>query len=187
MLQCRLADGRDLEIRRTFGRDENRIEIRTSTGEDITLQYEQQKNGEVLFARRHFGLPKELYESVGIIRENMASEIHNRETIRDRIANLAHSGDEQLSIRKSMARLEEMLESVGSERAPTKPFKQAMDLVRDLQSERKSLEERRVQFQEWLEERNRLAAEVRQLKSEHSRIRFSLQHARRRDMASKIE
>jgi len=187
MLHCRLADGRALEIRRSFGRDENRIEIRTSTGEDITRQYDQQRNGEVLFARTHFGIPKELYESVGIIRENMASEIHSRETIRDRIANLAHSGDEELSIRRSMSRLEEVLDSVGSERAPTKPFRQAMNLVRDLQSEQKALEERRVQFQEWLEERNRLAVEVRQLDSEHSRIRIALRQARRRDMVSKIE
>lgn len=187
MLRCRLSNGSDLEIRRSFGRDESRIEIRTSTGEDITRQYEQQRNGEVLFGRHHFGLPKELYESVGIIRENSASEIHSRETIRDRIANLAHAGDEELSIRQSIAGLRETLDSVGSERAPTKPYKQALDLVRQLQSEQKALEERRALFQEWLEERNRLAGEVRQLDRERSRIRVSLQEARRRDMASRIE
>ena len=187
ILRCRLADGRDLEIRRSFGRDENRIEIRTSTGEDITRQYEQQRNGEVLFAKRHFGIPKELYESVGIIRENRAAEIHSRETIRDRIANLAHSGDEELSIRQSIAGLKEMLDSVGSERAPTKPYKQAMDLVRDLRSEREALQERRSQFREWLEERNRLSGEVRQLNLELSQTRISLLEARRRDMVSRIE
>ncbi|MBN2321583.1 MAG: AAA family ATPase [Acidobacteria bacterium] len=187
ILRCRLAGGRDLEIRRSFGRDENRIEIRTSTGEDITRQYEQQRNGEVLFGRFHFGLPKELYESVGIIRENRVPEIHSRETIRDRIANLAHSGDEELSIRQSVAGLEEMLDSVGSERAPTKPYKQTMDLVLQLQSEQKALEERRAQFRQWLEERNRLAGEVRLLDRELSRTRISLFEARRRDMVSRIE
>ena len=187
MLHCRVADSRDLEIRRSFGRDENRIEIRTSTGEDITRQYEQQRNGEILFARHHFGLPKELYESVGIIRENRATEIPSRETIRDRIANLAHSGDEELSIRQSIASLEEMLDSIGSERAPTKPYKQTMDLVQNLQSEQKGLDERRVQFQEWLEERNRLAAEVRRLNRELTQTRISLLEARRRDMASRID
>ena len=39
------------------------IEIRTETGEDITRRYEQQRNGEVLFAKHHCGLPKELFES----------------------------------------------------------------------------------------------------------------------------
>jgi len=187
MLRCRLADSRELEIRRSFGKDENRMEVRTSTGEDITKQYEQQKNGEVLFAKHHFGFPKELFESVGIIRENRASEIHSRETIRDRIANLAQSGDEELSIRQSIARLEDMLDSVGSERAPTKPYKQAMDLVRDLQSERKAFDERRDQFQRWLQERNRVTAEVRQLDDKLSRIQISLLQARHRDVAAKIE
>jgi hypothetical protein len=187
LLRCRLADDRDLEIRRSFGKDENRIEIRTSTGEDITRQYEQQRNGEVLFAKHHFGMPKELFESLGIIRENRASEIHSRETIRDRIANLAHSGDEELSLRQSMARLEEMLDSVGSERAPTKPYKQAMDLVRDLQSERKAFDERRAQFQGWLGERNRISGEVRRLQRDLSNTRVSLLSARRRDTSARIE
>lgn len=187
MLRCRLAGNRDLEIRRSFGKDENRIEIRTSTGEDITKQYEQQRNGEILFAKYHFGITKELFESVGIIRENRASEIRSRETIRDRIANLAHSGDEELSVRQSIAKIEEMLDSVGSERAPTKPYKQAMDLVRDLQEERKAFVERREQFQGWLADRNRVAGEVQRLDREVSRIRISLLEARHRDMAARIE
>ncbi|MBN2242732.1 MAG: AAA family ATPase [Acidobacteria bacterium] len=187
MLRCRLADGRELEIRRSFGQDENRIEIRTSTGEDITRQYEIGRNGEVLFGRFHLGLPKELYESVGIVRENRASDIHSRETIRDRIANLAHSGDEELSIRKRIARLEEALDSVGSDRAPTKPYKQAKDLVRDLQSEQKELLERRARFEEWLQERNRLAAEAGRMNRELSRTRHALLGARRRDVESRIE
>jgi len=187
MLRCRLADNRDLEIRRSFGKDENRIEIRTSTGEDITKQYEQQRNGEILFGKYHFGITKELFESVGIIRENRASEIQSRETIRDRIANLAHSGDEELSIRQSIAKIEEMLDSVGSERAPTKPYKQAMDLVRDLQEEKKAFVERREQFQGWLADRNRLAGEVQGLDRELSHIRISLLEARHRDMAARIE
>ena len=95
ILWCRLADGREVEIHRSFGKDETRIEIRASSGEDITRQYEQQRNGEVLFARTHFGMPKELFESVGMIRENRVAEIHGYETIRDRIANLAQSGDEE--------------------------------------------------------------------------------------------
>ena len=132
VLHCRTADGRDLEIRRFFGREESRLEIRTSTGEDITRLYGQQRNGEVLFGKHHFGLPKDLYESLGVIRENRAAELGSRATIRDRIANLAHCGHEDLSIRKSLDRLAETLESIGSERAPTKPYKQAIDLVRAL-------------------------------------------------------
>ena len=97
VLWCRLADGREMEIHRSFGKEETRIEIRTSAGEDITSQYDQQRNGEVLFAQLHLGMPKELFESVGVIRENKVAEIYGRETIRDRIANLAQSGDEELS------------------------------------------------------------------------------------------
>jgi uncharacterized protein YhaN len=183
---CRLANGREVEVHRSFGKEETRIEIRTSTGEDITRQYEQQRNGEVLFARAHFGMPKELFESIGVIRENRVAEIHGYETIRDRIANLAQSGDEELSIRHSLASLQEKLDSVGSDRAPTKPYKQTLDLVQSLQSEKKALEERRDQFQHWVEDRNRLALELASLERELLRVQSALLRARRQEMATRV-
>jgi DNA repair exonuclease SbcCD ATPase subunit len=186
VLWCRLSDGRELGIHRFFGRDETRIEIRTASGEDITRQYEQQRNGEVLFARTHFGMPKELFESVGIIRENRAAEIQGYETIRDRIANLAQSGDEELSIRKSLAKIQEKLDEIGSDRAPTRPYKQTMDLVQNLRNERQALEERRAQFQNWVEERNRGAEEIAKLGRELARVQTALLAARRREVADRI-
>jgi DNA repair exonuclease SbcCD ATPase subunit len=187
ILWCRLADGRELEIHRYFGKDENRIEIRTASGEDITRQYEQQRNGEVLFARFHFGMPKELFESVGIIRENKVAEIEGHETIRDRIANLAQSGDEELSIRRSLSSIQDMLDAIGSERAPTKPYKQAQDLIQALQSEHKALEERRTLCQAWIEERNRIADEITKLERDLSRARTILLTARKKEMACKVK
>lgn len=186
ILWCRLSDGREVEIHRFFGKDETRIEIRASTGEEITRQYEQQRNGEVLFGRSHFGIPKELFESIGVIRENRVAEIQGYESIRDRIANLAHSGDEELSIRQSLAKIQEGLDAIGSDRAPTKPYKQTSDLVQTLQSERKALEERRTQLQTWVEDRNRLAGEISGLERELSKVRAALLSARTHEMEEKI-
>jgi DNA repair exonuclease SbcCD ATPase subunit len=187
ILWCRLADSREVEIHRFFGKEESRIEIRTSAGEDITGQYEQQRNGEVLFAPFHFGIPKELFQSVGMIRENRVAEIHGYETIRDRIANLAQSGDEELSIQQSLAHIQEKLDSIGSERAPTKPYKQTMELMQALRDERKAADERRNQLQDYVKDRNRLAGEVSELECELSKIQAALLSARRREMAAKIE
>lgn len=187
ILWCRLADGREVEIHRSFGREENRIEIRTATGEDITGQYERQRNGEVLFARLHFGMPKELFESVGMIRESKVAEIHSYETIRDRIANLAQSGDEDLSIRQSLAHIQEKLDYIGSERAPTKPLKQAQDLVQALQAERTAVNERRAQFQNWVEDRKRLGDEVSKLGRELSNAQRAVLAARRREVAARVQ
>jgi DNA repair exonuclease SbcCD ATPase subunit len=186
VLWCRLADGREVEIHRSFGKEETRTEIRTSTGEDITKLYERQRNGEVLFARFHFGMPEELFESVGVIQENKVAEIGAHRTIRDRIANLAQSGDEDLSIRTSLARLEEVLDSIGSERAPTKPYKLALDQLEGLRSEFEILEKRRAQFQDWIEDRARIAGEISRLENEHSRARMNLVRARQREIAFKI-
>jgi uncharacterized protein YhaN len=186
ILWCRLADGRQLEVHRSFGKEETRIEIRSSAGEDITGHYEQQRNGEVLFARSHFGMPKELFESVGVIRENRVAEIPGYETIRDRIANLAQSGDEELSIRRSLAELQEALDAIGTERAPTKPYKQALDRISALRAEQKDLEERRAQFQEWVEYRNRLAVEISGLERELSKAQATLLATRRRDMSARV-
>jgi DNA repair exonuclease SbcCD ATPase subunit len=187
ILWCSLADGRELEIHRTFGKEETRVEVRASTGEDITDKYEQQRNGDVMFAQFHLGMPKELYESVGMIRENMVAEIYGYETIRDRISNLAQSGDEDLSIRRSLAKIQEKLDSIGSERAPTKPYKQAQELVQSLQAERKALDERRAQFQGWIEDRNRISGEIAELEQELSINQRALLSARRREAADRIQ
>ena len=186
MVWCRLADGQDMEIHRSFGREETRIEIRTSTGEDVTDRYEYLRNGEVLFAQHHLGLPKELFESIGVIHENKVAEIYGHETIRDRITNLAQSGDEELSIRRSLSKLQEKQDSIGSERAPTKPYKQAQDLVLALLAEKKALEERRIQFQGWIEERNRIAGEISRLEQGLAMSRAELLSARRRESAAKV-
>jgi len=186
ILWCRLADGRELEIHRYFGKDESRIEVRSGTGEDITRQYEQQRNGEVLFARAHLGIPKELFESVAVIRENRVAEIPSRDNVRDRIANLAQSGDEELSVRQSIAKIQQTLEAIGSERAPTKPYRQTLDLLQALREEQKALQERRTQFQGWIEERNRIAGEISTLEHELDLTQVSLLEVRRRELVEKI-
>jgi DNA repair exonuclease SbcCD ATPase subunit len=159
-LWCELANGRELEIYRTFGRDDSRFEIRTTGGEDITRQYETLRNSDVVFAAAHLGLSKELFESVAVIRESETAELRHRETLRDRIANLAHSGDEKLSVRLSLVKLEEAIESVGSERAPTRPYKQALDRLQELREERDELETQRRHCRAWIQERVRLGSEI---------------------------
>jgi energy-coupling factor transporter ATP-binding protein EcfA2 len=187
ILWCRLADGREMELHRNFGREETRIEIRTLAGEDITRQYEQQRNGEVLFAFSHLGIPKGLFESVGVIRENKVAEIQGYETIRDRIANLAQSGNEDLSIRQSLASIQAKLDEIGSDRAPTKPYKQTLDLVQALRDEQKAVDERRAQFRDWIEERNQFAGEISRLDRELLKTRSALLSARRWDVSARIQ
>ncbi len=166
ILWCSLANGRELEIHRTFGRDESRLEVRTTTGEEITRQYETQRNGDVIFAASHLGLTKELFESAAVIRESETAELRHREPLRDRIANLAQSGDEKLSVRLSLVKLEEALESVGSERAPTRPYKQALDRLLELQEERDELEAQRRQCQVWIQDRLALGSEIERLEQD---------------------
>lgn len=187
ILWCEVAAGRELEVRRTFGKEDFRVEIRTATGEEITSQYDRLKNGEVLFATSHLGLQKDLFESLAVIRESGTAELDGRETIRDRIANLALSGHEDLSVQRSIRRLAQALESIGSERAPTKPFKRALDRLEGLQAERRALDARRGEFEIWLGERGRLSDEVAGLERELSGARRETAAARLRDAAQKIQ
>jgi DNA repair exonuclease SbcCD ATPase subunit len=165
-LWCLLSSGRELEIHRTFGRDDSRVEIRTSGGEDIVREYEIQRNGDVVFAAAHLGLAKELFESVAVIRESETAELRHRDMLRDRIANLAQSGDEKLSVRLSLVKLEEALESIGSERAPTRPYKQSLDRLQELQDERAELAAQRRQCQDWIHARLLLGSEIERLEQE---------------------
>ena len=186
MLSCRLNDGRGIEIYRFFGRDETRVEIRKTTGEDITGQYERQRNGEVLFADSHLGLSKPLFESAGIIRENRAAEIISRDNLSDRIANLAQSGDEDLSLRESLRRLQEKLDAIGSDRAPTKPYKQEQDHIQALLAERREFDERHAQYAGWIEHRGRLGDEIENLERELTLTKSVLLAARQSEAAARI-
>lgn len=186
ILWCEVAAGRELEIRRMFGKEDFRVEIRTVTGEDITAQYDRLKNGEVLFAASHLGLQKDLFESVAVIRENKTAELEGRETVRDRVANLAQSGNEDLSVQRSIRRLTQALESIGSERAPTKPFRRALDRLDDLQAEKRTLDARRNEFQSWLGEREQHSEEVLRIERSLSAARRNTAAARLRDAAQKI-
>jgi uncharacterized protein YhaN len=186
ILWCESAAGRTLEIRRTFGKEDFRVDIRTATGEDVTDQYDRLKNGEVLFAASHLGLQKDLFESVAVIRESRTAEPAGLESVRDRIANLALSGHEDLSVQRSLRRLTQALESLGSERAPTKPFKRALDRLEGLQVEMRALTARRGEFESWLGERARLSDEVALLERELAGARHETAAARLRDAAQKI-
>jgi uncharacterized protein YhaN len=185
-LWCRLANGREIEIRRTFGKEDARVEIRAGTGEDITREYEQQRNGDVPFARTHLGLPKELFESIAVIRENRAAELDNHATIRDRISNLAQSGDEELSVRQSLLELDNALEGIGSDRAPTRPYRQTLDRLQALQDEMKALEDRRKEYESWIADRGRLGQEVLHLESELQASQSETAAARWREAVEKV-
>jgi uncharacterized protein YhaN len=186
ILWCAMAGGRELEIHRSFARDENRIEIRTATGQDIAAEYEQQRNGDVLFARSHLGMPRELFEAVAVIRENRAGELNGHDSIRERIANLAQSGDEELSVRVSVQELQQALDDIGSERAPTRPYKQSMDRIEELQAEMSELAARRAEFQAWVEERNTCASRLAALEDESRQAARIARSARRTEAAVRV-
>lgn len=186
VLWCRLASGRELEIQRAFGRDETRAAILTVGGEDITRQYEIQRNGEPIFAAAHIGLTKELFESAALIRESETAEIRHREPLRDRIANLAQSGDEKLSVRLSLVKLEEALESIGSDRAPTRPYRQALDQLEELQQEREELEAQRRQCQGWIHKKQELGCEIERLDQDLQAARRGVVDARWREARLRV-
>ncbi len=185
-LWLRLAGGKELEIHRTFGKDEARVVVRTSSGEEITRSYEQQRNGEVLFARTHLGLPKELFESIAIIRENRAADLDGTPTLRDRIANLAQSGAEDLSVQTSLQLLLSEIDAVGSDRAPTRPYRQCLDRIQMLIEEKNLLDQKRRDYEGWLQERSRLGAEVAAHETKLRKARAALARARWREAAGEV-
>src|SRR5207247_217871 len=187
ILWCRLANGRDLEIHRAFGKEDSRAEIRTSGGADITGRYEHRKNGDIVCAGAHLGMSKELFESVAVVRENRASDFHGPETIRDRITNLAQTGDEGLSVARSLGRLEQALEELGSDRAPTRPFRLGQERVRALQEERRVLQAQWTEFQEWVQDRNRLAQETEDVRRQATDATLQVAAARWRETSGRVQ
>ena len=76
-----LADGREIEMHR-FSERKKRGSKSALPPEKTSPDYERQRNGEVLFALFHLGIPKDPSESASMIRENKVAEIHGYGTIR---------------------------------------------------------------------------------------------------------
>jgi hypothetical protein len=186
LLWCRLADGSEIEIRRTFGKDAGLLEVRSASGEDISGRYERQKNGEVLFAQPHLGLPKDLFDSVAVLRETGLGQLQGQASLRDRIANLAQTGVEELSVQQSLAWLSKLLEEIGSDRAPTRPYRLALDRVEVLRSESRELDARRSEYRNWLQARHDAASEVARLEAQLRFAAYTSALARSREAEQRV-
>src|SRR5206468_4919593 len=99
---------------------------------------------------------------------------------------LPQTGDAALSVAARLKSLHDALEELGSERAPTKPYRLAQERLGMLRDERQALEARWTEFQEWVQERNACAAQLVLLDQELRAARRQVAFAQRIESAQKV-
>lgn len=107
-------EGRKYRIERSFEPDETRI-LDADTGAEITASFRQDSTREYDFAARHLGLNKTAFiNTISISQMGSRSRRELAAEVRSRLANLAGSGAEDLSVRGALASLEKAAEAVGT-------------------------------------------------------------------------
>lgn len=107
-------EGRKYRIERSFEPDETRI-LDADTGAEITASFRQDSTREYDFAARHLGLNKTVFiNTISISQMGSRSGRELAAEVRSRLANLAGSGAEDLSVHGALASLEKAAEAVGT-------------------------------------------------------------------------
>lgn len=177
-----LADGRRFEVRRVFERQDEEVRLFDAiSGRELTSEFPLDHRKERPFMQNQLQLSRQLFEATtsmgqqaGRLSEDGAG------ALRERIQGLLDSGDENLSARAALTRLEQLRERLGSERTPTRGLGALLRQRRDLQLE---LEEARARHAEVLElhaRRDTVATEYgRYERAWEERRRTELVHERR--------
>ncbi|AGC69428.1 SMC domain-containing protein [Thermoclostridium stercorarium subsp. stercorarium DSM 8532] len=121
-LEYELDDGSSYTIVRNF--DKNTVTVYDKYSNNITGNFPAGREEGVKFAEQHMGLSESCFERTVFIGQ-MQSTINSegKKIIAERLTNIKHTGDEEVSFRKAIETLKEaQMTYVGSERTTTRPL-----------------------------------------------------------------
>jgi uncharacterized protein YhaN len=156
-----LGDGRRFEVHRLFERQQEDIRLFDAvSGRDLSADYPLDHRKERPFLQAQLQLSRQLFEattSLGQLAGRMSED--GAGALRERIQGLLDSGDENLSARAALTRLERLREHFGSERTPTRGLGMLLRQRRDLQQEMEEAQARHAEILQLHRQRNAVAAE----------------------------
>lgn len=157
-----LDDGESFEVYREF-KKKNPI-IYNSNKEDISKTFKIDKTKGIEFFSEQTGIDEETFYSTAISeQEGLRLSKSSQASIIQKISNLISSGDDNISYKKSMDKINKMQnEEVGTERTSQRPINIVDSKINRLLQEKLGLESYKERAQDSLPERERLYQEIQE-------------------------
>ncbi|HHV38772.1 MAG TPA: AAA family ATPase [Tepidimicrobium sp.] len=146
-------DGIDYRIERDFRKGEVRV-YEDLTGKDITKNIDAGERVKVhLPGMYFFDFNTTVYNNTVSIKQlgnridsNLSAEV------KDRLANISTSLDDDISVKDAISQLDKQLESIGTKNAYTKPYGKALRQLKGLMEERKEILQKREEYDRYIDE-----------------------------------
>jgi len=157
-----LDDGESFEVYREF-KKKNPI-IYNSNKEDISKTFKIDKTKGIEFFSEQTGIDEGTFYSTAISeQEGLRLSKSSQASIIQKISNLISSGDDNISYKKSMDKINKMQnEEVGTERTSQRPINMVDSKINRLLQEKLGLESYKERAQDSLPERERLYQEIQE-------------------------
>lgn len=157
-----LDSGETFEVYREF-KKKNPI-IYNSNKEDISKTFKIDKTKGIEFFEEQTGIDEETFYNTAISeQEGLRLSKSSQASIIQKISNLISSGDDNISFKKSMDKINKMQnEEVGTERTSQRPINIVESKIRKLMDEKLSLESYRENSFDNSSEKERLSAEIKE-------------------------
>ncbi|MBI5208256.1 MAG: AAA family ATPase [Candidatus Firestonebacteria bacterium] len=189
VLRYTLISGQKIEIHRKFEPHDIKI-IDSICGTDLTPNFPLMKNREPLFAMDHLGLSLREFLNTVFIRQLKIHELedHDQSLISARLISLAETGDEELSVKKAIERLDKTISlNIGVEDTRSvKPLRIAIDKKEELNNKLKIAKENHKQILEIIMHLRNNTCKLQNIKNERETIKIELLSVRKRELKEKI-
>lgn len=169
-------DNRVYRIERNFGKGEVLV-YDDLTGRDITKDIDIGEKIKVHLPGMYF------FDFNNIVYKNTISikQLENKidsslaTEVKDRLANLSTSLDDDISVKEAMSRLDKKLEYIGSERAYTRPYGKAINDLNKLKDDRKNILKKQEEYNRYIDESYALKKEIEQEEDSIKRLMIKLE------------
>ena len=164
-IKYKLDNNNKYEIYRNFKNKE--LKIYNNFGDDITSLFNVEKNKEIPFFYEQTKVDEDLFvNSTEIIQNEIKIDKVNQNLIIQKLSNLATTGNDNISFKKSMEKLnKKQLEEIGTERSQDRPINKIINKINNLKNEKKELEKYEDEKYEIEKENNLIKNKINELKN----------------------
>ena len=162
-IKYKLDNKNEYEIFRNFKNKE--LKIYNNYGDDITPLFNVEKNKEIPFFYEQTKIDEDLFiNSTEIIQKEIQIDKTNQNLIIQKISNLATTGDDNISYKKSLEKLnKKQLEEIGTERSQDRPINKIVNKIEKLKNKKKELEKYEDEKYEIENENNLIKNKINEL------------------------
>ncbi len=165
-------------IERDFGRGQVKV-YEDLTGKDITKDIDTGERVKVHLPGVHFfDFNTTVYNNTVSIKQlgnridsDLATEV------KDRLANISTSLDDNISVKDAISQLEKQLETIGTEKAFTRPYGKAIKSLDKLKEERKEILQKQEEYNENIDQSNIMKEEITNKKLKIQELENALEKA----------